>query len=1605
MKKNIFSALLCALAIVAVAACNRPEEKLEQQDKNHTVTFEAQVPSASETKTALMLKVVPDWRNTDVNDVHIFETETPSAGNPYFMEATKVEMTTPVDGSWEKAYFYAEFDNATVIVNPPSALTKAGSTFAYTALMATRENDKYLVPSLQQPHVESLIDPKADFLIGKCSDTYSSSRHGQRVFLEFLRPVALSRLAITNLEGSYIESVKINCVENTREYNGIITGEVAYSDVDFETSTADFQANANAYELTMKYPDGLRRTATSYVYMVTVPGTKSVQSVEVVTDKYIYTKTYATPVSLTFYASEFINIAMDMTVKEGGNTTRVAREAIEMEYQGTSGDPVDHVVYDIYSNDISDFGSVAPTLYISNPESAGTVTFVSGNTDVATVDQDGNVTLTGLTGETTITATATGNGLQYVGGTATYKITVVNNSPKVTYYKAASIDAGYDYMIVSADNALSYNGESLGSQAVTVDEQTQTISLEQADGILWTAEAVEESLANYGTHSFSHGAGHLMRLSESGSYSLVASDGDLTKYMVWDYDGTNFRNISIYESTVTSFYAYYSEGWKIASSGYGQTALYTARMPQTPVFETETVAFDIYNDADTPFTGQAVSEAKTNVTYSIDNEAVATIDPATGAVEVIGEGTAVITATAAASDNYQGAVATYTLNVTDSTPGAAKAKYVKVTDVSSLEVGNQYILVYEGGNMAFYPYITGSSFTKSTSNAIAVEINNGVIESDDLQKCHLTLEQGYYLKSDAENMYLYPGTSGSSSSLNAEETATNALTIGFTSAGIAEIKCGNYYLVWSTYSSYFSCNTAIEGNYQTGICLYMLDDGRQSQTIAFSAAEAAYDVYAGAWEEGKEVPTLSGAQTTVTYASSNEAVATVDPSTGAVTLSEGIKSCDKAVITATAAKDETYRAATASYTINITSSDPADPVYTKVLSNDDLEPDGQYLLVYESASAVFKPILNGSAFTKSAANVQEVQIVNNTITSKELGNCVITFEDGKYLWIESAGKYLYPGASGNSALGAEDKTESHTVAISIDANGIATIARASDATYHLYWSSSNYFSGISQTGSSYAANICLYKLDDGRTPQNMSFSANAAEYDVFVSNWVEGKGVPALSGAETDVTYASSNESVATVDPTSGAVTIASGVKKGDKAVITATAEANATFKKGKASYTINIVNSNPAKVMYSKVTSADEVVADGSYVFVYRSGSTVKAFKPVLNSGKTAFQQAVANAVDVTITDDQIDADDVEGCEIVLTNQDGTDLKFSMVVPAADGVNDYYFVLRNSSTNFVASTTENGYRSSFAISSTGALTIKRDSYNFRYSSSSNYFQSSTSSASSLELFKLDDNQPKKRNLAFSASEASVNVYGLTLPYAFAGAPTLSGKTDGVTYSVSCSDASVASSAYPTVSAAGAVTINGTGVFTVKASAPATAELQADEASYTLTVISEAASSYTKVSSITSGATYLIVSTDANNYTGLGGKRAFAGDQAGTAVEVESVDGTITGDYSACEFTITAEGDAYVLNGPEGYVTGNSSTTYSRYIRVSSTKGTMSLTDAATLSAAKDGDGLVEDAFYFYYTKTSGGSTSIEVLYFNSDGKYKVGGTGRKYGVYLYKKN
>ena len=252
--------------------------------------------------------------------------------------------------------------------------------------------------------------------------------------------------------------------------------------------------------------------------------------------------------------------------------------------------------------------------------------------------------------------------------------------------------------------------------------------------------------------------------------------------------------------------------------------------------------------------------------------------------------------------------------------------------------------------------------------------------------------------------------------------------------------------------------------------LYVEDDGKQPQSLAFTPATATYDLYA---PTSFIKPTLSTAYGTITYSSSDATIAEVDNS-GNIT---GHKTGD-VTITATAAGNTQYKPGSASYTLTVVNSDPSgptDPVYTKVTSSSGLVAGGKYLLVYEDGSKVFKPSLNGSNFA-TTGNAIDVTISGGMITSSDLGDCEMTLEDGYYLYVSSVSRYIYPTYNN---MGAEEtKSSSHSFSISID-NGTATISRTSNnTTYKLrYSSSSSYFQS-----STSSANVALYKLDEGSNP-------------------------------------------------------------------------------------------------------------------------------------------------------------------------------------------------------------------------------------------------------------------------------------------------------------------------------------------------------------------------------------------------------------------------------------------------------------------------------------------------------------------------------------------
>lgn len=246
-----------------------------------------------------------------------------------------------------------------------------------------------------------------------------------------------------------------------------------------------------------------------------------------------------------------------------------------------------------------------------------------------------------------------------------------------------------------------------------------------------------------------------------------------------------------------------------------------------------------------------------------------------------------------------------TKNFTVATP----TEYKKANAVVS---GQKYLLVAGTAiaqplaNDKAYGYLPVEDVTETDGVITLLEATNAFT---------FTEATGGYTIQDSYGRYLYMLDTHNSFNVSTELPETGGIwTVERLDDGafkVANLEKGKYVQYVTGFTSYGSYS-----DLQSGALLPVLyTDGEvgeapslQEQTLTFP--QAAYTATLG---ETFTAPTVSGAQTTVTYASNNEGVATVDASTGNVTL----VAAGQAVITATAATDGTYASASASYTLTV----------------------------------------------------------------------------------------------------------------------------------------------------------------------------------------------------------------------------------------------------------------------------------------------------------------------------------------------------------------------------------------------------------------------------------------------------------------------------------------------------------------------------------------------------------------------------------------------------------------------------------------------------------------------------------------------------------------
>ena len=1121
---------------------------------------------------------------------------------------------------------------------------------------------------------------------------------------------------------------------------------------------------------------------------------------------------------------------------------------------------------------------------------ATTVTYSTTNTDVLTIS---GTTYTILkAGTATITASAAETA-SYYGATATTTITI--NPASVTpvtssaYVKVTAEPSSWDgtYLFVDENSSKAFAAFSANSSSYAVNV---TINNGQI--------AATSDNAKYALTVADAGVKHA-NASSLEAYNIKNSDG---KYIFWSsstlqiLDSNEKTAGGGSSSTLYTYYntlAYSNGGVQVMSSGhssgFGKYYLGYANNAFNYASDSESRRVQLYKlgESTTPgklsrnlqfaqtsvtvsqATGttlqvQALTGEKNGVEYSSTNSNVATVNGTT--ITIQGYGSTTIIAQAPENDVYAAGTASYTLIVNNPSAPTTNA-YVKVTSEPSSWEGT-YLFVDENSSKAF-----AAVSNNPTGYAVNVSISGGQIAAtSEIAKYALTIvdtgarhgntaasgQEAYNVK-NSDGMYVYASQSAVQiSSSNSRTSGSNTYTYyhAFKYDGGVQVLSANnqssgtvYYLGYSSNAFGYSSSNASGRRVQ----LYKLqssggssDPGKLNQTLSF--AQSTVNLTMATAGGTQAVQTVSGAQTSVTYSSSNANVATVDGTT--IT----IKGFGTTVITATAAESSTYNSASAAYTLNVQQSGSSSGS-TRTYTYQTSASAGTYLLGgYESSGSQYSialfPTVQTGNWNSSQGNVTNGQYLaqrditsDNTISftnDDEIFNAEVELIASGNNWkikVISTGKYLAVPSQDNRIVYAD--TESAATAFSISSSagsgygmggGSSNTVSVSSGSYYFYHSSSAH--GFSMRAYQ-VTNIRLYKKtsegsSSGKQNQTLSFAQSSVTQSMATASGT--MSVQQVSGAQTSVTYSSSNSNVATVSGTT--ITI----RGFGSTTITATAAESNSYNSASASYTLTISQSGGGSSSGERTytyTAPNDLV-EGTYLIAgsetnelsiarfpnVSTGSWNSQQTGQVNNGQYIPHKVVGsnNSVSsITSTDSDVIASEVE---LVKNNNNWRILVKSNSQYLASPSQEY----RISFTSTASSA------ANFTISSgTNGATIQTGSYYFYHSGSAGGFTLRTSSTANVRFYRLTSgggtSGKQYQSLSF---DNSTETLALESASGQRQVQQVRGAQTSVSYS--SSNTSVATVSGTTL------TITGFGSTTITANAVANDNYYSASASYTLTV-------------------------------------------------------------------------------------------------------------------------------------------------------------------------
>ena len=523
------------------------------------------------------------------------------------------------------------------------------------------------------------------------------------------------------------------------------------------------------------------------------------------------------------------------------------------------------------------------------------------------------------------------------------------------------------------------------------------------------------------------------------------------------------------------------------------------------------------------------------------------------------------------------------------------------------------------------------------------------------------------------------------------------------------------------------------------------------------------------------------------------------------------------------------------------------------------------------------------------------------------------------------------------------------------------------------------------------------------TPRNLAFDVPA---EGLV--WTLGQGyevgssyaLPDLNGEKEGVTYSSTNEAVAVITNDNKIRLVADGTT-----TIKATALATETYEAGEASFSLQVL---PKQTEPSTTTT--------TYTKV--SSLTVGGIYLIMDVSDTRLFTAATNGsyVNITPTNGVISdpTNSYAGYEFTIT-QSGS--KYCLMHNGQYLIDDYS-TSGNSTTGLVyeSNKPDDKYLYSYTVHDTYVFEFATDQRNSSNTGEVLYYKPQDAGGTGPNTFKLggsgvgvgvhiylktaegQSQQQQTQTISFAQSTLNWTMGTDCSQGGSYDLPALNGVKTQVSYS---SDNTGVAEVVN-----GQIKVNGVGIAHITATAVETTAWTGATAKLTVN-ISEASSSttttYTRVNSLTVGATYLIVDVDE--------ERVFKGVTDGSYVSVPAQSGVITdptNSYAAYEFTVEQSGSNYYLKFNDGkylvcdYGTSGNGETGLRYVNAQSN---------VTYPYALTMDDDDVNAFLFSTTQMTTTSSTNQVLYYKAANlggygpdTFKIGGSGRGVGVHLYKK-